>query len=67
MTPKTSLLFLLSLLTIPFISNAQGQAPLVEDLGYRGGSINGIKNTPNALHFIVFGDWGVMARIIRKK
>lgn len=35
-----------------------GQAPLVEDLGYRGGSIKGIKKNPDALHFLVIGDWG---------
>lgn len=34
------------------------QAPLVKDLGYRGGSINGIKKIDNALHFILMGDWG---------
>jgi tartrate-resistant acid phosphatase type 5 len=34
------------------------QAPLVQDLGYRGGSIPGIKKPVNALHFIAMGDWG---------
>jgi tartrate-resistant acid phosphatase type 5 len=34
------------------------QAPVVSDLGYRGGSITGIKKLPNALHFVVIGDWG---------
>jgi tartrate-resistant acid phosphatase type 5 len=34
------------------------QAPLVKDLGYKGGSINGIKKTPQSLNFIVMGDWG---------
>jgi tartrate-resistant acid phosphatase type 5 len=58
MASRIPLLFLLSLLAIPFISIAQMRAPLVDDLGYRGGSIKGIKNTPNAIHFIVFGDWG---------
>lgn len=36
----------------------RAQAPLVEDLGYRGGSIPGIKKLPGALHFIAMGDWG---------
>lgn len=58
MSIRTYLLYLLSLLTIPFIADAQMQAPVVDDLGYRGGSIKGIRNTPNALNFIVFGDWG---------
>ncbi|MFT3822994.1 MAG: tartrate-resistant acid phosphatase type 5 family protein [Chitinophagaceae bacterium] len=31
---------------------------LVKDLGYRGGSIAGIKKIDNALHFILMGDWG---------
>ena len=34
------------------------QAPLVEDQGYRGGSIPGIKKPAGALHFIAMGDWG---------
>ncbi|WP_114792906.1 metallophosphoesterase [Niabella yanshanensis] len=34
------------------------QAPLVDDLGYAGGSIKGLKKTPGALDFIVMGDWG---------
>ena len=36
---------------------AGAQAPLVKDLGYRGGSIAGIGRS-NALHFILMGDWG---------
>lgn len=38
--------------------NLQAQAPLVEDLGYRGGSIKGIRKWDKALHFLVMGDWG---------
>lgn len=53
---KKSLLYLLLFLAISLSSNAQ--APLADDLGYRGGSIAGLKKTPNALNFIVFGDWG---------
>jgi UDP-2,3-diacylglucosamine pyrophosphatase LpxH len=34
------------------------QAPLTADLGYRGGSITGLKKPEKALHFIVMGDWG---------
>jgi tartrate-resistant acid phosphatase type 5 len=34
------------------------QTPLVEDLGYKGGSIPGLKKTADALHFLVMGDWG---------
>jgi len=37
---------------------AFAQVPLVEDLGYKGGSIKGIKKIPGALSFIVMGDWG---------
>ncbi len=37
---------------------AGAQAPLVKDLGYRGGSIAGIRKIDNALHFILMGDWG---------
>lgn len=39
-------------------TGALAQAPLVEDLGYKGGSIAGLKKVPNALNFIVMGDWG---------
>ncbi len=58
MASKISLHLFLTLLLLPFLSQAQVHAPVVDDLGYRGGSIKGIKNTPNALQFIVFGDWG---------
>jgi predicted phosphodiesterase len=34
------------------------QAPLVADLGYRGGSISGLLKPEKALHFIAMGDWG---------
>lgn len=34
------------------------QAPLAKDLGYRGGSIPGLKKPDNAIHFIAMGDWG---------
>jgi tartrate-resistant acid phosphatase type 5 len=52
---KTPLLFI-SFLVVTYILHAQ--APLTDDQGYRGGSITGITKTPNALNFIVFGDWG---------
>lgn len=52
---KTPLL-LLTLLIATYTSHAQ--APLTDDQGYRGGSVTGITKTPNALNFIVFGDWG---------
>jgi predicted phosphodiesterase len=46
-------------LVIFFINySLYAQAPLVENLGYKGGSIGGIKKIPNALHFIAMGDWG---------
>ena len=51
-----SLLLLLTLLIATYTSHAQ--APLTDDQGYRGGSVTGITKTPNALNFIVFGDWG---------
>lgn len=34
------------------------QAPLVDDLGYNGGSIPDLKKMDSALHFLVIGDWG---------
>jgi tartrate-resistant acid phosphatase type 5 len=43
---------------ILFSQNISAQAPLVENLGYKGGSINGIKKINNATHFIAMGDWG---------
>jgi UDP-2,3-diacylglucosamine pyrophosphatase LpxH len=55
MMQKITLLFLSLFFAIHV---AIAQAPLVNDLGYRGGSIAGIKKIPNALHFVVFGDWG---------
>lgn len=39
-------------------AQVNAQAPLVADLGYKGGSVSGLKKIPNALHFIVMGDWG---------
>lgn len=55
MISKTLLLFV-SLVMVTLATNAQ--APVVNDLGYRGGSIPNLKKLPNALHFVVFGDWG---------
>jgi len=52
---KTILLFF-SFFFLTFAISAQ--APLVENLGYKGGSIKGIKKIPNATHFIAMGDWG---------
>jgi len=49
-----SLTLVLHLLVI--LSSAQ--APLVKDLGYRGGSIPGLKKPEKSLHFIAMGDWG---------
>jgi tartrate-resistant acid phosphatase type 5 len=48
----------LLLILLTQCSCANSQAPLVDDLGYRGGSIKGIKKLPKALHFIAMGDWG---------
>lgn len=48
----------LKILFVLTVSQLNAQAPLVKDLGYKGGSIAGIKKLPNALHFIVMGDWG---------
>lgn len=46
-------------ITLALLSaGVMAQAPLVKDLGYRGGSIDGLKKIPDALHFIVMGDWG---------
>ena len=46
-------------ITLAFLAaGVMAQAPLVKDLGYRGGSIDSIKKLSNALHFIVMGDWG---------
>lgn len=50
-----SLLFVV----ICFVSNsATAQAPVLADQGYTGGSIPGLVKKPNALHFLVMGDWG---------
>jgi tartrate-resistant acid phosphatase type 5 len=51
---RTVVVLLLSLLSVPIYA----QVPLVKDLGYKGGSIPGIKKIDSALHFIVMGDWG---------
>lgn len=40
------------------IKYTAAQTPLVENLGYKGGSIKGIKKINNAIHFIAMGDWG---------
>lgn len=53
---KTGTVFQLTLLLA--FTEVNAQAPLVKDLGYKGGSITGIIKIPNALHFIVMGDWG---------
>jgi tartrate-resistant acid phosphatase type 5 len=49
--------FFLLFLLVSFI-NVEAQTPLVKDLGYKGGSIPGIKKIDNAIHFLVIGDWG---------
>lgn len=51
---KISLFLVLHLLVLAAFS----QAPLVKDLGYRGGSIPKLKKLDKALHFIAMGDWG---------
>ncbi len=53
---KTVLAFIVCFLL--FTGQLFSQAPLVPDLGYKGGSIPGIKKMEGALHFIVMGDWG---------
>ncbi|RXK83097.1 purple acid phosphatase family protein [Filimonas effusa] len=40
------------------VAMLQAQAPLTDDQGYRGGSIEGLKKPAKALNFIVMGDWG---------
>ena len=40
------------------ISHGLAQAPLMDDLGYKGGSIKAIKKIPGAIHFVAVGDWG---------
>ena len=49
---------LVSITSFLFLSGLRAQAPLVEDLGYKGGSIPGIKQTDKGLNFILMGDWG---------
>ena len=49
---------ILALLFIGLALTASAQAPLTDDLGYKGGSIKNIKVIPDALSFIVMGDWG---------
>lgn len=51
-------LFALIYLFVIEVAPVFSQAPLVEDLGYTGGSIPALKKVPNALHFLVMGDWG---------
>lgn len=46
------------LLVCSLSGKLQAQAPLVDDLGYRGGSIKGIVKWEKSLNFIVMGDWG---------
>ncbi|MBC7867531.1 MAG: metallophosphoesterase, partial [Gloeobacteraceae cyanobacterium ES-bin-316] len=55
---KKNILTALILSSCFCIPTAKSQAPLIEDNGYTGGSINNIKKTPGALNFIVLGDWG---------
>lgn len=50
------IILVISLIALNFAILAQ--APLVENLGYKGGTIKGIKKLPNATHFIAMGDWG---------
>ncbi len=40
------------------ITPSFSQAPLVSDLGYKGGSIPHLKKPEKAVHFIAMGDWG---------
>lgn len=50
---------ILIVLVLGFLNQSLiAQAPLVENLGYKGGTIKGIKKIPNATHFIAMGDWG---------
>lgn len=46
------------LLLMGFSTVSMAQAPLVDNLGYMGGSIKGIAKWDKSLNFIVMGDWG---------
>ncbi|MEI9913353.1 MAG: metallophosphoesterase [Bacteroidota bacterium] len=41
-----------------FFIQSSAQAPVIDDGGYRGGSIKGIKSLDQSLNFVVIGDWG---------
>ncbi|RYY54057.1 MAG: acid phosphatase [Chitinophagaceae bacterium] len=51
-------LFFTGLLTMLAFFLVHAQAPLTDDLGYKGGSIKGLKKPADALNIIVMGDWG---------
>jgi tartrate-resistant acid phosphatase type 5 len=55
---KMNIRFVIALASLFSTQIIAAQAPLVEDLGYRGGSIPGIKKTAKAINFLVIGDWG---------
>ncbi|MES2777084.1 MAG: tartrate-resistant acid phosphatase type 5 family protein [Bacteroidota bacterium] len=49
---------LLVILSFFLLLQIEAQAPVIDDVGYRGGSIKGIKKLDRALNFVVIGDWG---------
>jgi hypothetical protein len=50
---------LLALVIVLAMTNAgKAQAPLMPDIGYKGGSIEGLKKQPGSTNFLVLGDWG---------
>ncbi len=49
---------LLLLLQFIFFFELYAQPPVVDDGGYRGGSIKGNKKLDRSLNFLVIGDWG---------
>lgn len=50
--------FFILLVGLCSVAMLRAQAPLTDDQGYRGGSIEGLKKPAKALNFIVMGDWG---------
>ena len=49
---------ILLLCTLINVFHILAQAPVVDDGGYRGGSIKGITRLDSSLNFLVIGDWG---------
>ena len=49
------------------VSCGLAQAPLMDNIGYKGGSIKSIKKISGAIHFLAVGDWGRNGENYQKK